>query len=80
MGRPIDLTAGVQNVVQVDDEGAYLNLSATPVGVAYTDRSIANLAGSSEQLMAANASRRILIIYTSAQRVWPSISLAARLP
>lgn len=34
-----------------------------PIGGAYTDRSIANLSGSSEQLMAANAARRILIVH-----------------
>lgn len=33
------------------------------IGVAYTDRSIASLAGSSETLMAANTARRILIVY-----------------
>lgn len=38
-------------------------LALDPIGVAYTDRSIANLAGTSETLMAANASRRILLIY-----------------
>lgn|SRR3990167_183024 len=32
-------------------------------GVAYTDRSIANLSGSSETLMAANTARRVLGLY-----------------
>lgn len=33
-----------------------------PIGGAYTNRSIANLSGASETLMAANANRRILIV------------------
>lgn len=37
--------------------------TVAPVGGAYTDRSIANLAGTSETLMAANANRRILVIH-----------------
>lgn len=37
-------------------------VSVTINGVAYTNRSIANLSGASEQLMAANAARRILIV------------------
>lgn len=36
--------------------------TSVPIGGAYTDRSIANLAGTSETLMAANASRRLLIV------------------
>lgn len=44
-------------------DGLETNTAANPIGVAYTDRSIANLAGTSETLMAANASRRILIVY-----------------
>lgn len=37
--------------------------TAQPVGGAYTDRSIANLSGASEQLMAANANRRVLAVF-----------------
>jgi hypothetical protein len=33
-----------------------------PIGAAYTNRSIANLSGASEQLMPANANRRVLIV------------------
>lgn len=33
-----------------------------PIGGAYTDRSIANLSGASENLMAANANRRVLVV------------------
>lgn len=36
---------------------------SVPVGGTYTDRSIANLAGTSETLMASNASRKVLVVY-----------------
>lgn len=46
--------------IKIDSSG---RLVSTPSGVAYTDRSIANLTGASETLMAANTSRRILIVH-----------------
>lgn len=69
------LNVPVQPMVWGGDSAAFTGLTdaelrATPVpvstsqplGGAYTNRSIANLSGASEQLMAANANRRILII------------------
>lgn len=41
----------------------FLVTPSVPVGGTYADRSIANLAGTSETLMASNASRKVLIIY-----------------
>lgn len=36
---------------------------SAPIGGTYTDRSIANLSGASETLMAANANRRVLVVH-----------------
>ncbi len=56
---------------EVSTDGDNIALNATSrgelavayIGIAYTDRSIANLSGASETLMAANASRRFLIVH-----------------
>lgn len=59
----------VTNEVSATGDNIALNatnrgeLAVAQIGVAYTDRSIASLAGTSETLMAANTARRILIIY-----------------
>jgi hypothetical protein len=46
-----------------DAEAYANNVYSIPIGGAYTDRSIANLSGSSEALMAANTARRVLIVH-----------------
>lgn len=56
---------------EVSTEGDVIAANATSrgeqtvaiIGGTYTDRSIANLAGTSETLMAANTARRVLMIY-----------------
>lgn len=62
-GRPV-LVAGSDGtnvrLLNVDTNG---NLKTAVDGVAYTNRSIANLSGASETLMPANTARRILIIH-----------------
>lgn len=49
-------------VIVASDQSAIPVTPSQPIGGTYTDRSIASMSGSSQQLMAANASRKILII------------------
>lgn len=69
------LTSGKKSPIRLDAAGKVLvagtvtstpsgtQAISAPIGGTYTDRSIANLSGASEQLMPANANRRILIVH-----------------
>lgn len=69
------LTSGKKYPIRLDSAGKVqvsgtvtTNPSGTqaisaPIGGTYTDRSIANLSGSSETLMSANANRRIFVVH-----------------
>lgn len=65
VGNPVQIAgkdgSGNTQTILTDTAGSII--PTAPIGGTYTDRSIANLSGASETLMAANANRRILIVH-----------------